>query len=311
MKTDFSPTYYATMEFLFAPACPDGRTLALDLARITVGLGVHLLACGGAALLRRLRRHVRVSEPRPAETLRGTPTPDDLILPWHRAPRTLLDNLRIGSRLADLEPTLDNSFVFRTGRTGRKRIVARNPGIKGWLRDNAPTVTYSTAMHYKKLATRLRQVCGLDSRIPLEWILSSPSSNDAPHIPPSLRRHCAEAKSRLDRLLSKHPKFTALTRAVDQKLGILRMVTVRRARPKKAHPPSTRKHTQMPDFSLMSQVRRNGLAATLGERRLGDFATAIRRVLAAPAPDPATRRLQQDLLSCLRTPVQSLTSARP
>ena len=302
MKSGFSPTYHATMEFLFAPACPDGRTLALDLARVTVGLGVHLLASGGAALLRRLRRRVRVPEPRPAETLRGAPSPDDLLDPWSRPARTLRDNLLIGSRLADLEPTLDNSFVFRTSRTGRKRIVARNPGIKGWLRANAPSVTYSTAMHYKKLATRLRQVCGLDSRISLEWLLSG--SDGASSIPPALRRHCAEARSRLDRLLAAHPRLTALVRAVDRKLGILRMVTVRRARPRKGPCPGARKRAGTPGFSLMSQVRRNGLAAGLGERRLGDFASAVRRVLADPAPDPAAMRLRRDLLDCLRAPLR-------
>lgn len=303
MKSGFSPTYHATMEFLFAPACPDGRTLALDLARITVGLGVHLLACGGASLLRRLRRRVRVPEPRPAETLRGAPAPDDLVLPWARAPRTLLDNLLIGSRLADLEPTLDNSFIFRATRSGRKRIVARNPGMKGWLRANAPSVTYSTAMHYKKLATRLRQVCGLDSRIPLEWILPAGDSS-ATAIPANLRRHCADARARLARLLSENPKLTALVRAVDRKLGILRMVTVRRARPRKGPCSGPRKRAETTGFSLMSQVRRNGLAAGLGERRLGDFAAAVRRVLADPAPDPAALRLRRDLLGCLRAPLQ-------
>ena len=51
------------------------------------------------------------------------------------------------------------------------RIVARQPGLKGWLRSNTPDIKYSTAMHYKKLATRLRQLIGLDARGPLEWLL--------------------------------------------------------------------------------------------------------------------------------------------
>ena len=245
--------------------------------------------------------------PNPSPSLRGTPSPEDIQDLWNTDPRGLCARLRVGSRLADLEPTLDNTFVFKTNRAGSRRITARQPGLKGWLRKNTPDIKYSTAMHYKKLATRLRRLIGLDVRIPLEWLLPDvgtlPPQPAAP--PPPERRAAAIAREKLHDLLSGTPKYTHLVRTVEQKLGIMRMVTVRRIQP----PVPGRgirgrrgKNTMNP---LVSRVARHGLVATVDEPRSAAFWDALRKILGEQNPDPETRRLQSDIRDWLNAPFQA------
>lgn len=50
----------------------------------------------------------------------------------------------------------DRELQFITNFSGSRRIAVRAPGLKDWLADNTPGITYRTAMHYKKLPMRLR-----------------------------------------------------------------------------------------------------------------------------------------------------------
>jgi hypothetical protein len=279
----------------------------------TAALGTHLLFYGARSILRRLRaRNLPPPEPRPAKSLRGAPTPEDLLDAWDADPRTLTDRLRIGSRLADLEPTLDNRFIFKTNRAGRRRIAARQPGLKGWLRKNAPDIKYSTAMHYKKLATRLRQLVGLDARIPVEWLLSS-SEDGARRIaalPAADREAAAAAQAKLRRLLAEHPKYTDLARTVEQKLGIMRMATIRRIQPPKPGRGHRRKPAENPTNPLVSRVRMDGWGASVDPARAEAFWDAVRKVLGEQTPDPETRRLQSDIRAWLNAPIQARRNRR-
>jgi hypothetical protein len=278
-------------------------------------LAAHILWYGGKTLLDRIRRRVSPPEPLPPAapqapvSLRGVPTPDDVKDAWYADPRTLAARLRIGSRLADLEPTLDARFVFRKSRAGSRRIVARQPGLKGWLRKNAPGVTYSTAMHYKKLATRLRQLIGLDARIPLEWLLPD-NEEDLSSLSSGDRQSAAAARTKLSRLLADNPKITHLVRAVESKLGIMRMVTIRRIqapRPGRGKPRKKRKRSNNP---LISRVTRGGFSARADEVRTQAFWDAIRRILGERNPDPETRRLQSDIRDWLNAPLQARQNRR-
>lgn len=288
----------------------------LQLVGFTAVLGTHLLWYGGKSLVRRIHNHFDPppppAPPKPSPSLRGIPSPEDIQELWDIAPRDLQARLCIGSRLADLEPTLDNTFVFKKNRTGRRRIAARQPGLKGWLRKNTPDVKYSTAMHYKKLATRLRQLVGLDARIPLEWLLPG-----ADTIPPQLaalpstdRRAAAVARKKLMALLSENPKYSHFVQAVEQKLGIMRMVTIRRTQPPNSGRGRRRKRMESPINPLVSRVVRNGLAVNIDERRSAAFWDALRRILGERNPDPETRRLQSDIREWLNAPLQARQNRR-
>ena len=288
----------------------------LRLAGFTAVLGTHLLCYGARSLLRRIHNHFDPppppAPPKPTPSLRGTPPPEDVQDLWTTDPRNLYTRLRIGSRLADLEPTLDNTFVFKENRSGRRRIIARQPGLKGWLRKNTPDVKYSTAMHYKKLATRLRQLLGLDARIPLEWLLP-----DIGTIPPELAvlpssdlHAVSAARKKLHALLADNPKYTHLVQTVEQKLGIMRMVTIRRIQPPKPGRGRRRNPRKTPMNSLISQVSLHGLSANIDETRSAAFWDAIRKILGERNPDFETRRLQSDIRAWLNAPLQARRNRR-
>ena len=180
----------------------------------------------GAWVIHEIARQVRIHEKRPASaSLRGTPTPKELLADWREKPRTLAIRLRLGSRLADLDPTLDHTILRTTLPSGKTVIHSRKGGMKGWLEDRRVAIPYSTAMRYKKLVQRLRQILKLDDRIPLEWLLSGVPSGQ--HLPAALQSPFATAARRLSAILRENPTLAALGRYAERKLGIVRLVAVR------------------------------------------------------------------------------------
>jgi hypothetical protein len=343
MKTNPSfPSAYleALTEDFFGPHGDTGPAAQAvfipKLALFTAAVGVHLIAYGSASLLRRIHNHFNPppppAPPKSSPSLRGTPTPEDITDLWDLSPRALATRLRIGSRLADLEPTLDNTFVFKDSRKTRHRIVARRPGLKGWLRSNTPGIKYSTAMHYKKLATRLRQLIGLDVRIPLEWLLPGDECGAAQlaSLPLADRRAVATARRKLNALLADNPKYSHLVFAVEQKLGIMRMATIRYIQPPKPGRGHGRrkgvKQRKSQGFSLVSrdgstcgegegeglpgEVVYGGKRIMLDGERTAAFWDAIRRILGETDPDPATLRLQRDIQRWLAAPLAARENRR-
>ncbi len=228
----------------------------------------------GAWCLDEIGRQIRIREKRPASpSLRGTPTPTDIAAPWTAEPRTLRDRLRLGSRLADLDPTLDHNISRTTLPSGKTVFRARPGGMKRWLADRRVPVPYSTAMRYKKLAQRLRQVLQLDDRLPLEWLIDGvPSSHP---LPPDLTAPSATAARRLAKLLRENPTFKALSLAAEKALGIVRLITVQKVR--KHRGGCHQKKRKWPDFSVISQGRR----ATAPPERAEATKEAIARILKA------------------------------
>jgi hypothetical protein len=255
--------------------------LGLDLLVTPAVCAAFALTEVGKHFFRELQRWRRIHEKRPASpSLRGIPTPDELADDWANIPRTLSTCLRLGSRLADLEPTLDNSLIYKTLPNGRKHIIARNGGIKGWLRDRRVPIRYNTVMRYKKLAQRLRQVLSLDERTPLEWLLSGLPADRS--LPAPLSATFETSRRQLRRLLKDNPSLAALTRLVEKKLGIQRLVTVRRLPRPHRNPSGYLKKRRR--FSVIS--RTHSVAAD--EPRVEATKSAIKLLLSARRlPDPA------------------------
>ena len=225
----------------------------------------------GIWCLDEIGRQVRLREKRPASpSLRGTPTPQDLAAPWTATPRTLRDRLRLGSRLADLDPTLDHTISRTTLPSGKTVFRARPGGMKGWLSDRRVAIPYSTAMRYKKLAQRLRQILQLDDRIPLEWLISGVPEGQ--QLPAELQSAFAAARRQLAKILDENPTLVALDRYAVHKLGIVRLVTVRKARRVER-----RKQRKTTDFSVISRDR----LANVSPERVEATKEAMGRVLEA------------------------------
>ena len=106
------------------------------------------------------------------------------------------------------------------------------------------------------------------------------------------------------------PKYTHLLRAVESRLGIMRMVTIRRIQPPRPGRGGRRKPKKNPYNPLISRVTRAGYLAAADAARAEAFWTAIRRILGESAPDPETRRLQSDIRAWLNAPLQARRNRR-
>lgn len=200
---------------------------ALFLAVTATAFTAFLVTETGAAILDELHRRHRLRIPRPeSPSLRGTPTPEELAAACAATPRKLLERLRLGSLLADLDPTLDRTFSFTELPNGAKRYRSRGGGLKAYLADNRIATPYSTLMRYKLLATRLRALLALDARLPLEWLL--PHAAPDRELPSDLQTPYWTARRRLARLLRENRNFTRLRNHVDEKLGIPQLLRARR-----------------------------------------------------------------------------------
>jgi hypothetical protein len=141
---------------------------------------------------------------------------------WRRTRGSLVERLRFGSMLMDLEPAVDNSPILRMNRAcTREVIVARNPGVKGWLHQHCREVGYATAMRHKSLAHKLQRACGLPREVPLSWILPGGSVPQGAQGAPSAKT-LAAARVRLLELLAECGNAEGLSERLDDILGTVR-----------------------------------------------------------------------------------------
>jgi len=88
--------------------------------------------------------------------------------------RDPLESLRFGAMLLNVSQYVDCSPIYGRG----KHIVARNPGLKGWLREHGSEINYVTAMSYRKLAEVTCKAIHLPEFMPLEWVLPGTEGMD-------------------------------------------------------------------------------------------------------------------------------------
>ena len=271
----------------------NGRNAPLLVLAVTPPLlAAFALTEIGTWALDEIGRQLRIREKRPASpSLRGTPTPTDLSSPWTADPRTLRDRLRLGSRLADLDPTLDHTIARTTLPSGKTVFRARPGGMKGWLEDRRVPIPYSTAMRYKKLVQRLRQILNLDDRLPLEWLVDGLPADQS--LPSALQSPYQAARRHLATILRENRTFKALSLHAEKKLGIVRLVAVRKAHACRRPAPEKKRKTS--DFSVISR----GRSVTVTPERFEATKSAISRILEAPALSGSARHLRNRLLHWL------------
>ena len=183
--------------------------------------GLLLARRGVRALVRKILRDSRCRETVPSPSLRGAPIKEDIDSVWAETPRTMLSALRLGSRLLDLEPTVDNSRVWKEDPlTGKRTVVFRHAGIKGWLQEHCPGVQYNTAMRYKKLASRLRTVCGVAGNIPFEWLLPD-AAVPTEGLDAKTRASIEKGKAELEKILAEAKSLRALDRVVEERMNLV------------------------------------------------------------------------------------------
>ena len=268
---------------------------ALSLTVTATAFTAFLVTETGAAILDEIHRRQRIRLPRPeSPSLRGTPTPGELADACAAIPRKLLERLRIGSLLADLDPTLDRTFAFTELPNGAKRYRSRGGGLKAYLADHRIATPYSTLMRYKLLANRLRQLLSLDPRIPLEWLLPH-AAPDRP-LPSDLIPPYHAARRRLARLLRENPNFTRLRKHVDAKLGIPELLRARRSvREGKIH----RRAARASRYPVIRGATRH---MTIDPGRIEATRLALADFLQDKALPPKFARLRDAAIRWLRAP---------
>lgn len=158
---------------------------------------------------------------RQPRSLNAAPDEADVAAQWRRTRGSLVERLRFGSLLLDLEPTVDSTPIYRLNRAGtREVIVARNPGLKGWLRQHCREVGYVTAMRYKSLARKVQVACGLPREVPLAWILPGGAAPRDAQGAPSAKALAAARTVLLD-LLAGCGAVTQLSARLDERLGTM------------------------------------------------------------------------------------------
>ena len=129
-----------------------------------------------------LKRHRDALELRKCQrraTVARCPTPSEIRTAWKFRLVSRGNAIRLGGMLMDLECYVDNSLrMVMLGKC--PTIVARNPGIRGWIAENCPELLpkYKTMMRLRAIAKRFRQLSGVMDPVPVA-VLMDPTADIA------------------------------------------------------------------------------------------------------------------------------------
>ena len=197
-------------------ACALGAPL--DFA---ICFGVGLAAKGVIAAKARIDRAIYLRHAADIAEKSGTPSPTDVATAWQipRAPRTPAAALLLGDQLLAVEAP--SAALHKIGDDGRCHLISRGGGLKEWLHNAAPSIPYSTATRYRRLAAHLRQWLQLPPEIPLAWLF--PTAPSPASLTPSapLRRQLTRARRAFTKLLADYPTLARLQRRLETDLGLL------------------------------------------------------------------------------------------
>jgi hypothetical protein len=131
-----------------------GGNLFYALAESIVFAGVVVAAapfCLAKTLIDQGIARAKMREMTQKMTAAGLPTPAQVTARFKtRRKKTLTQALELGAMLLAITPTLDASRPHAAD----GRVRGRASGLKGWLAQYCPTVSYSSASRYRKLAER-------------------------------------------------------------------------------------------------------------------------------------------------------------
>ena len=105
-------------------------------------------------------------------TANACPTPEEILSAWERRKESEEAMILLGGMLQDLECYVDN--CLRLDENGR--VLGRNGGIRGWLKEKLPELSpkYKTLMRYKAMAMKLRQAARVSDPVPTDFLLETP-----------------------------------------------------------------------------------------------------------------------------------------
>ena len=183
--------------------------------------GIRLAVKGVKAAKARIdrARYLRLANETAAQN--STPAPTDVASAWQipHSPRTPAAALLLGDQLLSVEAP--SSALHTLDENNRCHLFSRGGGLKEWLKNAAPTIPYSTAMRYRRLASHLRRWLQLPPEIPLAWLF--PTAPSPASLTPSapLRRQLSRARRAFCTLLADYPSLARLQHRLETDLGLL------------------------------------------------------------------------------------------
>ena len=192
--------------------------LPLDFA---IRHGVRLAVKGVQAAKARVDRAIYLRHANETAQKNATPSPSDVASAWQipHAPRTPAAALILGDQLLAVEAP--SATLHTLDDNGRCHLSSRGGGLKEWLHHAAPTIPYSTAMRYRRLAAHLRQWLQLFPEIPLAWLFPTAPAPASLASSAPLRRELARARRAFCSLLADYPSLARLQRRLETDLGLL------------------------------------------------------------------------------------------
>jgi hypothetical protein len=239
---------------------------------VGIGCGIYMLSCYISSGLLRKRQQKRLASLRhqteqrrrirKARSLNPPPSPEAVLEQWYKTRDAVEEVLRFGAMLLDLEPSVDNGLVI-DHEDGSGRIRGRKPGIKGWLADHCPQIGYKSAMRYKGLAQKAREVAGLEAPVPASWALPSESAHNPQRearARTASNSDCslAKAQKRLAHVLQDCVCVQQAQTSFSRQLGCRHYVLSRPRKPRRAGPYAQppRVHPKSHLFRLRSQTQK-------------------------------------------------------
>ena len=145
-------------------------------------------------------------------SLSPAPSPEALLAQYERAKGRgrIEEKIRLGSMLLDLEAAVDNGAI----RNADGEIVGRNPGLRGWLRENCRELSphYAALQGYRRLAHAFRKRHGAADPVPAALLLA-PSPEEESKLPSPSAAALAAARERARRWLREWGGATAAAAA--------------------------------------------------------------------------------------------------
>ena len=199
-----------------------GGDLATGAAELVVGgvwmllgtvcvLGTHLIK-GQLAKARRSTMNRRM-------TAAALPSPEALEARWHHTQRkSLKEALHLGAMLMQIADTTSNAI--RLDKNGK--MAGRGGGLKGWLKTYCPSIPYSTAMRYKRLAEQLLQLLsieGVGAGAAMDWVVPEEGKAQIqPWKPGAEAMEIAKVRACVGKLLWFHPSQRSLGKVLRRAL---------------------------------------------------------------------------------------------
>jgi len=109
-------------------------------------------------------------------------SPESVISQWRRANAGLLEIVRFGAMLVEIDTCLKRQTTSKS----KHDPSGEGPSIKKWLEIHCPDINYHTAIGYKLVAEQMRDKYKIPAKLPLTLALPKPDGTIEAYVPDTI-----------------------------------------------------------------------------------------------------------------------------